>query len=111
MTMHCELETIPGLEFLACPTESDCHNEAGSDRSEDGCCSFEKSDYQVNPTRLTLAAHAFFLLCATPMLDLANALPGEVSVGILTAAPPEFSNTWHFVSRTALPVRAPSIAS
>jgi hypothetical protein len=27
------------------------------------------------------------------------------------AAPPELSQTWHFVSRTALPARAPSLTS
>jgi hypothetical protein len=40
-----------------------------------------------------------------------NSLPVEVSVGVLTAAPPQLLKTWHFVSRTALPARAPSLAS
>lgn len=111
MTMHCRLESVPGLEFLACLTEGDCHTEQSSDRSDDDCCSVEKSDYRISQTRLTLPAVDLVPLCSTPVLDVANALPDEVSVGVLTAAPPEFFNTWHFVFRAALPVRAPSIAS
>lgn len=40
-----------------------------------------------------------------------TALPIEVSLGILTAAPPEILSSRHFLSRTALPVRAPSVRS
>lgn len=109
--MHCQLEAVPGFEFLACLTETGCHNEPGSDHGDDGCCAAEKSEYKSNQSRQTLPAPNFVLLCPTPVLDFADALPDEVSAGILTAAPPELPRCWQFVFRTASPPRAPSFAS
>jgi len=114
MSMHCRLESVPGFEFLACLTESKCHGEQSSQNSapdDAGCCAVEKSEYKLNQTRLTPPAPDFALLCSTPLLDLANTLPDEVSIGILTAAPPSLTTSWQFSSRTALPVRAPSLVS
>ncbi|MBP9901176.1 MAG: hypothetical protein KBH45_06940 [Verrucomicrobia bacterium] len=107
VSAHCQLERVPGLEFLACLTESDCHNEQRSDRNDNGCCLVEKSEYKLNQTRLTLPTPDFILLSLSPVLDFANVFPAEVSASILTTAPPEFPKCWQFLSRTALPVRAP----
>ena len=108
MTLHCQLESIPGLEFLACASEG--HNPKG-DCSDDGCCAVEKSQYKSEQARLMIPSPDLLPLPLAPVLDVANLFPLEASLGILTAAPPELHQTWHFVSRTALPVRAPSIAS
>jgi len=111
VSAHCQLEIVTGFEFLDCPTEGDCHDNQNSGRSDTRCCSVEKSEYKSNRPHLTLPSPDFVRIYSTIVLTAADNLPAEVGVGILTAAPPEFSKIWHFVSRTALPVRAPSIAS
>jgi len=111
VSAHCQLETVPGFEFLACLTESACHDNQSSGRGDSGCCAVEKSQYKSEQFRLTLPSPDLLPMALTPMLPPANSLPDEVSLGILTAAPPQLLKTWQFASRTALPVRAPSIAS
>lgn len=110
MTMHCQLESVPGLEFLACQTTAPASN-SNSHCDDSGCCAVEKSQYKSEQFRLTLASPDLLPISFTPLLALANSLPDEVCVGVLTAAPPQLLKTWQFASRTALPVRAPSIAS
>lgn len=112
MTSHCRLESVPGFEFLACLTESSCHGEQSSEKPADaGCCSVEKSEYKTEQFRVMLPSPHLLAISSVPLLDLANTLPAEVSIGILTAAPPGLTTSWQFSSRTALPVRAPSLAS
>lgn len=108
VSAHCQLESVPGFEFLRCATTS--QNSQGH-CNDGGCCSVEKSQYKSEQQRATLASPIFLPAVLTPILDATHSLPAEVSVGILTAAPPELPTTWHFLSRTALPARAPSIAS
>jgi len=111
MSMHCRLESVPGFEFLACLTESNCHGEQSSQPDAAGCCSVEKSEYKSSQLRVTLPSPDLLPISSVPLLDLANTLPAEVSIGILTAAPPGLTKSWQFSSRTALPVRAPSLVS
>ena len=107
-TVHCKLESVPGLEFLQCA--SDSQNPKGN-CNDDGCCTVEKLQYKSEQARLKIPSPVLLPVALTPVLDVANTLPAEVSLGVLTAAPPGLFNVWHFVSRTALPVRAPSFAS
>ena len=111
MSMHCRLEAVPGFDFLACVTESSCHGEQTSQPDAAGCCLVEKSEYKTEQFRVTLPSAHLLAISTVPLPDLANTLPPEVSVGILTAAPPWLTTSWQFSSRTALPVRAPSLAS
>lgn len=105
---HCQLETIPGLAFLRCSADTQSSHDPCKDG---GCCAVEKSPYQNASLRVTLPMLDLLPMLCAPLLKVTNTLPAEVSVGILTAAPPELLATWHFVSRTALPARAPSFAS
>jgi hypothetical protein len=110
MTLHCQLETIPGLEFLACQTTAPASKP--DSHCDTGCCAAEKSQYNKSAQlRVTLPSPELLSILSAPLLDLANALPDEVSIGILTAAPPGLTACWQFSFRTALPVRAPSLAS
>jgi len=107
-SVHCQLETVPGFEFLRCDfgnqsSKDDCNNS--------GCCTVEKSQYRSEHAPLTPPLPDPSLMPLTALASVANVLPAEVSLGILTAAPPQLLKTWHFVSRAALPARAPSIAS
>ncbi len=109
---HCQLETVPGLGFLRCAgvtagdhcTPGDCGR----------CCAVEQSDYSLSSGSFSVFAPK---LVALPLgvpsitLDTLTALPDEVTLGVLVAAPPETFPTRHFLHRTALPVRAPSFAS
>ena len=104
-TFHCQLESIPGLEFVRC--SSDTSNQ--SDCKDDGCCAVEKQQYRSEQQRQSIPV--FLAIPSAPLLTAANALPDEVSLGIFTAAPPELLKTWQFALRTASPPRAPSFAS
>ena len=108
VSVHCQLETVPGLEFLRCATEG--QNSEGN-CNDSGCCAVEKSQYKSEQSRPTVISADVLPMPSARILDTANSLPAEVSIGILTAAPPELVQTRHFLSRTALPARAPSIAS
>lgn len=108
VSAHCQLEAVPGLEFLRCV--SDSQNSNGN-CNDSGCCSVEKSQYKSEQKRVSLPSPDFLPVPLTPIVDAANSLPDEVSVGILTAAPPQLVKTWQFAFRTALPARAPSLAS
>ena len=111
MTLHCRLETVPGLEFLACLSDGDCHDKEGSDRGDTGCCSAEKSQYKTEQQRLTFPPPDLLPLAFAPVLDLASTLPAPVNRETFTVAPPELPRCWQFVFRTASPPRAPSLAS
>jgi hypothetical protein len=106
VTLHCELERIPGLEFLRCAADTD-----QSDCRDTGCCGVEKSQYKVGQSRLAIPPPVFLPLSPAPLLNVADALTDRVSAGILTTAPPELPKCWQFVFRTASPPRAPSFAS
>ena len=79
MTMHCRLETVNGLEFLTCQTESDYHGEPSSDCGDAGCCLVEQSKYKTEQYRLSIPLPNLLTLTFAPVLDWANALSGEVS--------------------------------
>ena len=60
VTSHCRLESVPGFEFLACLTESNCHGEQSSEKSDDaGCCSVEKSEYKTQQFRAMLPSQQY----------------------------------------------------
>jgi len=106
---HCKLETVPGLTFLQCAVDTQDTHDA--DRDCAGRCAVEKSQYRADHVPLNIPTPNFLLVFSAPALPVPTALPAEVGGGILTAAPPQWVQTRHFASRTALPVRAPSLAS
>jgi hypothetical protein len=108
VSAHCQLETVPGFEFLRCASES---QSSQGHCADSGCCSAEKSQYKSEQVRVSLATLDLTPVPPTPSLVLTASLPDEVCVGVLTAAPPQLLKSRHFLSRTALPARAPSIAS
>lgn len=108
VSAHCLLETATGLQFLECQTEGQSSGNPDSHCTGSGCCSVERSHYTVERAPISPRFVALDLITIDPVQAPLNCLPTEVSLGILTAAPPELSETWHFVSRTALPARAPS---
>jgi len=109
MTAHCRLEIVPGLEFLACQSESESSDNESSDCAE--CCSVEKSQYRIGQHRLMVAPPNLPPLSFVPVADLANTFSGTVGREVLAVVPPELPRCWQFAFRTASPPRAPSFAS
>jgi hypothetical protein len=114
MTFHCKIAAVPGFEFLRCPTEA--HEPFGSEDSRDpceaaGCCSIEYAQYHAPRQHPIAPVVLFAIVPAANFGVVEQSLPREVSLGMLTAAPPQLPTSWQFLSRTALPVRAPSSAS
>ena len=105
-TNHCRLEQIPGLEFLHCASDT----EASSNCDGDGCEVVENSLYKVDDAQAVAVVPAFvgavFLL-----LTVEQTPPPPLLSDFSTVASPELPGTWQFSFRTALPPRAPSLAS
>ena len=111
ITFHCALESIPGLEFLACPADPSRSGKPGSDCGDSGCCAAEKSQYKTEQHRLKIPPPDFLPVLSTPLLTAANTLPDEPGLDLPTAAPPGLPKCWQFLVRAAAPPRAPSFAS
>lgn len=110
---HCQLESMPGLEFISCQSGHGL-SENPTAHCDAGCCSAERSLYKTEESHAGLSspdALADLLIPVLSEIDGSNSLPEEVCIGILTASPPHLLKTWQFASRAALPVRAPSLAS
>ena len=113
ITAHCKLEMLPALsEILACcdhEEESKPHQD--NDCEQDGCASVESGNYRTQDFDAFVAAPAFTPVDLPDAAVELSALPDEVSLGIFTTAPPPSERIWNFSLRTALPARAPSLAS
>jgi hypothetical protein len=111
MAAHCQLESLPGLEFLACQTGDTASENSDSHCGEVGCCSVERAEYKTGQFRPTPPSPNWLPISPALLLTLARAMPDEIVLCVVTAAPPQLAAGWRFSSRTALPPRAPSIAS
>lgn len=114
LTSHCMIEAMDGFEFLRCATDihAPSDSESGGDPCKDtGCCSIESAKYHAPRPHGLAPVVALVIVPADSFGVVEKSLPKEVSLGILTAAPPELPTSWQFLFRTALPVRAPSLAS
>lgn len=114
LTSHCRIEAMPGFEFLRCATDihAPAKSESGGAPCKDtGCCSIESAQYHA-PRQHDIAPVVILAVVPAEIFRaVTQSLPRVVSLGILTAAPPELSTSWQFLSRTALLPRAPSLAS
>lgn len=104
---HCQVGQFPGLDFLACnntSAENEAHSCCGgtckSIESRQSKTEEKKRLAEPQPESLPWFAEALTaLLVSEPESD------SRIS---LADVPPEFPKCWQFLSRTALPVRAPS---
>ncbi len=108
-SMHCALEGVPGFDFL----KSCCFVDSGAGNSKD-CesdqCVVEKGDYRAEELTVSAAQPLLLLALLSPVIEVSPPEPQVASV-IASESPPELPKVWQFCHRTALPVRAPSIAS
>lgn len=108
-SVHCQIEALPGLEFLHCSAEVDSGHNPVNDCTE--CCSVEKSQYCSGELRLAAPAPVLVPLLFLPSGAEIIDLPVTTGSPLTTVAPPDLLQRRQFLSRTALPVRAPAIAS
>lgn len=111
LTNHCRIEAATGEAFLHSHADDGHGHDHDSDHA--GCLMAESGDYksEVRPISLIPSADALVFLAAWFQQDLDEPL---VAAGLRQPAgqpPPELAVSWTFVSRTALPPRAPSLAS
>jgi len=110
-TNHCKLEEIPGLSFLVCCDHEGATPHEDNDCATDACAQVENSFYKTQNSKVAAVKPALVLaLCVMSGIEV-EAKPQPALSDFLTVAPPEFSVTWQFSFRTALPPRAPSITS
>jgi hypothetical protein len=103
LTSHCQLESIPGLEFLHCASEA-----TDSGCCDDSCTSVESGAYKVPDYQNPVPPIQWSIV-----LQFSALVPAEEGQPPAKPAdaPLELLPTWQFSLRTALPVRAPSLVS
>lgn len=114
LSFHCKFEALPGFEFLRCAAEhqATAQSGAGGDPCDDsGCCTVESAQFRAPRQHEHLPVIVLAIVPAHHFGCLEPVLPEADCRGVLVAAPPELPAPWQFLSRTALPVRAPSLAS
>lgn len=108
---HCQTETIPALKFLACVGGGNAENEPHS------CCGGtcktleSRQSKTEEKKRLTPPQPESLPWLARALTALLLSEQDNDSRISLADVPPELPKCWQFLSRTALPVRAPSFTS
>lgn len=106
--VHCQAGPIRGLEFLACFSRANAESQGRS------CCGGNCKAIESRQTK-TEEKKRFAVPQPESLPWLIRALTArllsepdnDIRISIADV-PPEFSKCWQFLSRTALPVRAPS---
>jgi len=108
---HCALETVTGLQFLRCGP--DLHSSTcPTDHCGNGaCCAFESGKFHTPGHQPVVPVFVLTLLPFGLVADFEPVFPPEVSLGVLTSAPPGLSTAWQFSLRAAPLSRAPSLVS
>lgn len=109
-TSHCDLEQVPGFEFLACCQHPDTAPHQDKDCDEDGCAVVESGLYKMEAQAASAPMPLLVLSVLLPLWE-ATAPSVHPPVESLSSAPPELPRVWQFSFRTALPPRAPSFVS
>ena len=110
LSVHCELEQIPALDFLACCPDEDMAPHQDDDCETDVCAVVESGLYKVEERQVALPAPDLDL-SETPGWITGSALvprPSPISSTPRSVPPPELPAGWRFAQRMALLPRAPS---
>ena len=108
-SMHCILEGLPGLEFLktCCFVDSGAANSKDCESDE---CVVENENYRTEEQSVSAPQPLLLLALLSSVFEVPLPKP-EVAPLFASESPPELPKVWQFSQRTALPHRAPSIAS
>ena len=106
-TTHCDLEQLPGLEFLACCQHPGTAPHQDNDCDQDGCSVVESGLYKMEEQTASVPVPLFVLSFVLPLWE---ATPPSLAPNSepLNCSPPELPRVWQFSYRTALLPRAPS---
>ncbi len=110
-TMHCDLEEVPGLEFLACCQHPDTAPHQDNDCDTDACSVVESGFYKIEEQAASVPIPLLVLTFVLPLWEAASPTPTPYSTELLNCSPPELPRSWQFSYRTALPPRAPSLVA
>jgi len=109
-TMCCALERAGVPFFQQCCEDDSAESSPEAPCTDKTCCLLESGNYQTaNPVPLVVTPESVFSLLALVFIEPPQPKPG--SAGLSDSSPSELSVGWQFLSRTALPPRAPSLAS
>ena len=109
MASHCDLEHLPGMEFLACcgpentaPQHKDCETDV--------CASIESGNYKMEEQAVVAPVPPLLapILISPAPAELENQ---SVAVASTSTVPTDLLQRWHFTLRVALSPRAPSLPS
>ncbi|HKS37334.1 MAG TPA: hypothetical protein VJW76_09110 [Verrucomicrobiae bacterium] len=110
LTMHCRLESLPGMEFLACCPHEEAAPHQDSDCDDDACAVVESASYKTENGRIAIPTPVLVpALFLAPLLRL-EAIPAVNHLAFEKPSP-ELPVSWQFSFRAALPPRAPSFVS
>jgi hypothetical protein len=110
--MHCALEQVSGLGFLACCQHTDAAPHEDNDCDTDICADVESGLYQMDPGLDFQAITAMALWHELVLAPLVLNLPTHPSpVQECTQAPPELRHAWRVCFPPALSPRAPSLTA
>ncbi len=111
---HCQLEVLPGFEFLSCcqhSTTAKAPAHHANDCDDDGCATIELGFFkQADPPAAPATPLLAFVAWLVPLPDDFQADPLSC-LATASPVPPDLSRIWQFFQRTALPPRAPSFVS
>lgn len=110
MSAHCLVEAVPGLNFLACATDAE-HAAGESHGCDEECCPLEFAAFKAQRQPDLVTPPVLKQVRPVAPLDSAREVSPKVCRDTATASPPEISPPWSWCSRTAFPIRAPSILS
>jgi hypothetical protein len=107
-TLRCEIETLPGLEFLGCATP--CNG--ADDKGCSDCANLETGLVKISNDQIKAPAPTELLPCQCEFCLRSEFLEPDPDGNVprqQTGTSDERQRTWHFVRRAALPARAPSV--
>ena len=104
ITAHCNLEKIAGLEFLHCPSDT----PESSNCEGDGCQTVESGSYKISDNSELVPRPVFCVVAYVMERPAEYVQPLVDPLQLLSSPPPDLPRIWQFVSRAAMPVRAPS---
>ena len=110
MISHCDLEHLPGMEFIACCDLSTPEPHPDDDCETDGCVIVESGHYKTEerPVCIPTPSLIAVLLSSLVTVEAPVSIPPAPDVDSFKGDPPQCRV---FTLRLALPPRAPSSAA
>ena len=108
-TLHCKLEELPGLQFLACCDHEQAAPHQDDDCRTDSCAMLEDGLFKVSNPKVVVPPPLLAMIPDFSTAPASGRRLAPVQVCILADRAPELPVTWQFSTRAALPPRAPSL--